>query len=740
MVKSNKSRESGIKRVVALVLSCVLALTVFFVGGDIVHADATVSVPEEINDMGYLGRGVNLLRTVDANDKSDDLLSQNHLITVLDDSDLSGFEVSKDMVSTSYGKGFTSKSFAALALAMGVDLNVKASASTDFIISSAKMEAGFSMGLDTSLSASAEIEYTIYNYQKYLDSWTLNWDNGGVMGSAAALREHLRSNVYGALTDSFPQYTWSPKDFFDTYGTHIIVSYKRGGEYTFSSMYFNEEMSSAMELSTTTEASESTKVSSFADAEFQTKVEDKLTQSINTKGEVRSTSTFSRGSSKGQLNVTDTSSVNGWGDGVDDENAQVLSSGLSLIAMWDLLPSQYAARKTELQNYYNEQVAAKSNSLLNKFVYKTVNEGDFDYNAYDRVISSARQLDEIRNDLRGNYILACDIDMSAYPDWQPIGSKNTPFRGVFDGNGNTISNLDIHMTDESNTPYVGLFGYNTGTIKNLSVEGSIDLEDEAIDYAGGVVGYNGGTLQNCHSNVDIRSDFVYEGEQGDVGIPDDAPALNTEALFAQAETMRPTTTNVLDLRSLDGTEIGKTITLGAGARGIRVIGDPNKVYRGLAFFVENSEQDRVIALQNVHFAYTSADGAISTKAEKTLWIVSEGKDNEIKAVTDGIASTISAKNDVVITGNAKLTISGACGVTGEKGADGASVGNASGITQTGPKGKNGSTGISGGRGGTALSAARVSVALEAELMLNGGLGGRGGLGGSGSERRRCLQL
>lgn len=741
-MKLTKEKLSNLNRrhFLALALACAITLTSLIPCVGIKSVHATVSVPQEINDLGYLGRGVNLLRDIDTNDKSDDLLAQNHLKSVIDGSDLSDFEVSKDMISSSYGKGFTSKSFASLALSMGVDLSTKASASSDFVIGSAKMEAGFSMGVNVSASTSVDIEYTIYNYQKYLDAWTLNWDNGGVMGSASTLRNHLRDNVYGALTDSFPQYTWSPKDFFDTYGTHIIVSYKRGGEYTFSSMYMDLKASVSTEISSTEELKGETSVSSFGSAGFETKVTSEETMSVNTGEKFRGTSTFSRGSSKGQLDETKIESVNSWGDGVDDKNAQVLSSGLTLVSMWDLLPAQFADRKAELKNYYNEQVANKSNDLLNKFVYKTVNEGDFDFSQYDAVISSARQLNDIRNNLRGNYILACDISLELYPNWQPIGTKNNPFRGTFDGNGNTISGLNIVSLEDSNSPYAGLFGYNTGIIKNVGVEGEIALKETNVEYLGGIVGANNGTVENCQSNVAINSQFTYEGKDSNTDVSENSPNINPEEIFGPADYLRPSNlssietidkTTIIDLRQLESTQINNIITLGAGAKGLRLIGDPNKKYEGLNIFIENSQQERFIALQDMNFTCTSTNGAIYTKAEKTVWLISEGTSNKIETTTIGIEKVIDVKNELIIVGNADLTIIGSQGGSGAKGNNGEKGSNASKISASGAKGKPGSQGAIGADGGIALSAKNCLVNLNAKLFINGGLGGTGGAGGVG---------
>ncbi len=91
--------------------------------------------------------------------------------------------------------------------------------------------------------------------------------------------------------------------------------------------------------------------------------------------------------------------------------------------------------------------------------------------------------------------LANDIDLSGIANWTPIGMDPThPFKGTFNGQGNTVSNLTIN----SDATFVGLFGFvNTGTVKNLAVSGSVSATSRNSDYTGGIVGIVGGNIENC---------------------------------------------------------------------------------------------------------------------------------------------------------------------------------------------------------------------------------------------------
>jgi hypothetical protein len=98
-------------------------------------------------------------------------------------------------------------------------------------------------------------------------------------------------------------------------------------------------------------------------------------------------------------------------------------------------------------------------------------------------------------------LLANDIGLSG--NWTPIGSDNSPFRGVFDGQGYTISDLAVNVGN-----FAGFFG-NVGTngqIKNINIVASQirTATDGANKYAGGLAGYYASVkpIENCSVKAD----------------------------------------------------------------------------------------------------------------------------------------------------------------------------------------------------------------------------------------------
>ena len=132
-------------------------------------------------------------------------------------------------------------------------------------------------------------------------------------------------------------------------------------------------------------------------------------------------------------------------------------------------------------------------------------------------------------DLKG-YCYAADKTQSLNElSWVPIGNINNAYKGTFDGNGKTITNLYINASQEN----MGLFGYILdSTIKNLTLEDanvtnmsnytgilvgktfaentlqnikiSGTCEVNGGDYTGGIAGEHGGKAYNCVNHATVQ--------------------------------------------------------------------------------------------------------------------------------------------------------------------------------------------------------------------------------------------
>ena len=123
------------------------------------------------------------------------------------------------------------------------------------------------------------------------------------------------------------------------------------------------------------------------------------------------------------------------------------------------------------------------------------------------LIKTADDLNNIRNNLSGKYILMNDIDLSSIINWQPIGDASNAFTGELNGNGHVIKNLRI---DNHSNKEVGLFGALDGaTLSNLGVENAYiysDYNDSMITWIGILSGMAlNSEVSNCYTSGRINS-------------------------------------------------------------------------------------------------------------------------------------------------------------------------------------------------------------------------------------------
>lgn len=137
-------------------------------------------------------------------------------------------------------------------------------------------------------------------------------------------------------------------------------------------------------------------------------------------------------------------------------------------------------------------------------------------------ITDKTDLYAVRNNLDGKYYLTADITFTeedfsqsgafynSGAGWVPIGNTETPFTGEFDGNGHSITGLQINVKSTASETF-GLFGYSTGVIKNLSLlDSSIvatftgSSSTSARCYAASICAYlEGGKIEHCQSSASV---------------------------------------------------------------------------------------------------------------------------------------------------------------------------------------------------------------------------------------------
>ena len=107
----------------------------------------------------------------------------------------------------------------------------------------------------------------------------------------------------------------------------------------------------------------------------------------------------------------------------------------------------------------------------------------------------------------GNYRLTADITLPAGTAQNPIGNSTDKFTGIFDGNGHTVSGVNLvdEATDSGTNAFIGFFGYvQGGEIRDLTLKGTISTTGRR---AGGFIGAINGSakVENCTNYCSVSA-------------------------------------------------------------------------------------------------------------------------------------------------------------------------------------------------------------------------------------------
>ncbi len=172
------------------------------------------------------------------------------------------------------------------------------------------------------------------------------------------------------------------------------------------------------------------------------------------------------------------------------------------------LGKSYSNRETAGEHKFYDGVCvlceAFESAALDDGVYNIANKG--------QLIWFAQQYNGGKLGSSANAVLTNDIDLTGYT-WTPIGTSSTKYKGVFDGQGHSVTNFNMTVTGKGDW---GLFGYASGegtVIKNFSISGDVTTAlTSNVEAQYGVVGQADGTaeVRNVHSSVNLTSEDSYQ--------------------------------------------------------------------------------------------------------------------------------------------------------------------------------------------------------------------------------------
>ncbi len=198
------------------------------------------------------------------------------------------------------------------------------------------------------------------------------------------------------------------------------------------------------------------------------------------------------------------------------KSATLLLVIVSVIAIVTLLgqPSvasaaQVSADGTQSVNDFSQYFGGGTGSDINP--YLITNEKQL------RNISETALEDSYTGSMRISSCFKLTKDIFMTSPWEVITAE---LRGTLDGDGHTIYNLEINITDTSKEDYFGMFRRlaSSGTIKNLTMERlTINCTSGVTPtriIVGGLAGYGYGKITNCKVSGTINCPNLYNGWLG----------------------------------------------------------------------------------------------------------------------------------------------------------------------------------------------------------------------------------
>ncbi len=255
-----------------------------------------------------------------------------------------------------------------------------------------------------------------------------------------------------------------------------------------------------------------------------------------------------------------------------------------------------------------------SNALELLWFMYDVNNGDVNSNAVlvINIVINEDCLEQIKQ------MLGLSKEATEIVEWQPIGTVENAYNGIFDGQGHTISGIYVNQTEKSD---VGLFGAITSdaVIKNLGI---VDSYISGKENVGAICGSNDGAIVNCYSLATTVSTDASSGIAGEVsenGI--------VENSYYLAENPNVGDSHAKTLEQFKNGEVAELLSKGTSIAGVDYSGD---AFAGVVDLTGSDEQT------NTEDPKTPVSEAIAKKDAK-IWafnktIIVENASTEIYIV------------------------------------------------------------------------------------------------------------
>lgn len=362
--------KKATKKIVALLLSVLMVVTIIPFGAISVSAlseSGLVKIESDVEtDYGFLGWTFNALSSDLLDDETDFTAT-----SIFDYSELEAY-VMGDANQGVISQGATVE-FASSAKEMMQKLGIETSSSAKGKVGISKAKVGFeskfSAELDYTTESKVEELFYYYVYRAICENYRLK--------TSSSYSEYLSEDFMTVINNVNPNNANSIKNFFDTYGTHVLIQYDKGAQMSLSASAISTSESVKLKASLSSSISASVSAGSKASAEAANKVAFDFKNESNNESVNAQTKWHTDGGDKAYCNnfsgesiSVNEQGVENWIASINGGNTVFLPETSKWIAIWEVIPNtaEYAVLREALYNYYLEQEITQNTDFFSRYI------------------------------------------------------------------------------------------------------------------------------------------------------------------------------------------------------------------------------------------------------------------------------------------------------------------------------------------------------------------------------------
>ena len=231
-----------------------------------------------------------------------------------------------------------------------------------------------------------------------------------------------------------------------------------------------------------------------------------------TDAQAKTSNQFANGEVCYQLNAV--KNVHVWRQNIGSDNFPVLDESHGIVYASSPCPVNFSNTQSDVsettEHNYVDGVCTACNALKTE---PEVIDDVYQLKTQENLYWFAEQVNSGKDFLKA--VLANDITVNTgslsattteAKKWTPIGKRLAPYRGIFNGQGHTISGLYFNDTSEDSGEYIGLFG-NLGSGGEISNVGVVNSYFSGLRFVGGVCADNEGKISNCYALGELHGGY-----------------------------------------------------------------------------------------------------------------------------------------------------------------------------------------------------------------------------------------